>query len=149
MPDTADIRLTDREAIRELRARYTHYYDDRRLDDFLELFTEDAVLQLGILGPARGREQMRRSLEGPMREAAFAVHFTSDEITEFTGDDEAVGRARFSIHYGRRPNIEGAGTYHDVYRRTEGRWRFASRTMEFFYMGERAHQWPPTPPPQG
>lgn len=146
MQQSDDARLADREALRELRARYTHTYDAGRLDDFLGLFVEDGVLQLGPMGFAEGREQMRSALSGPMQNAAFAVHFTTDEITEFTGPDTARGTSRFSVHYGREPNVEGAGTYHDEYRRTPDGWRFLSRTIDFFYMGPRATEWPMTPP---
>ena len=78
--------------------------------------------------------------------AEFAVHFTTDEITEFTGPDTARGVCRFAVHTGRSPNIQGAGTYRDEYRRTPDGWRFVSRLISFFYMGERAIEWPSTPP---
>ena len=69
-----------------------------------------------------------------------------DAITEFTGPDTARGVCRFAVHTGRSPNIQGAGTYRDEYRRTPDGWRFVSRLISFFYMGERATEWPSTPP---
>ena len=147
MPDDST-RLTDRLALHELRARYTHCYDGADLDGFVALFTDDGMLQLGPAGVARGHAELRAALAAPMATAAFACHFTTDEITEFTGDDTARGTSRFAVHYGRSPDIQGAGTYHDEYRRTSlGEWRFVSRTISFFYMGPRATEWPPTPPP--
>jgi len=137
-------RLADRDAVRELRARYSLTYDAGQLDAFCDLFTEDAVLQLGILGPVSGREAIRAALAGLMPAADFVAHFTSDDVTEFTGDDTARGTSRFAVHYGRNPNMQGAGTYHDEYRRTAAGWRFTSRTIEFFYMGPRG-EWPPAP----
>ena len=138
-------RLADREALRELRARYSHAYDGRDLEAFLDLFTPDGILQLAHTGFARGRDEMRRALEGPMRAADFAVHFTSDEWTEFTGPHSARARSRFAVHTGRSPNIQGAGTYHDEYVLTPGGWKFRARRIEFFYMGTRS-DWPATPP---
>jgi ketosteroid isomerase-like protein len=146
MPDDP-LRLADRLAIQELRARYTHHYDDGDLEAFVALFAEDGVLQLGPAGYARGHDELRAALAGPMAAAEFACHFTTDEITEFTGPDRARGTCRFALHYGRAPDIQGAGTYHDEYVRTGGGWRFASRTISFFYMGPRSTPWPPTPPP--
>lgn len=140
------LRIADREALRELRARYTHTYDGGRLDDFADLFTEDAALQLGPLGFVRGRGTIREALAPAMAAAAFAVHFTTDEVTEFTGEDTARGISRFAVHYGRAPDMEGAGTYHDEYVRTAQGWRFARRAISFFYMGPR-DPWPVTPPP--
>jgi hypothetical protein len=147
MPEDST-RLADRLALHELRARYTHTYDGADLDGFLALFTDDGMLQLGPAGFARGHTELRAALATPMATAAFACHFTTDEITEFTGDDTARGTSRFAVHYGRSPDIQGAGTYHDEYRRTSlGEWRFVSRTISFFYMGPRATEWPPTPLP--
>ncbi len=139
-------RLADRDALRELRARYSHTYDGKQLESFLDLFVPDGLLQLGPTGFARGRDAIRKALEGPIQSAAFAIHFTSDEITEFTGPDTAKGTSRFAVHTGREPNIQGAGTYLDEYERTAEGWRFAARRIEFFYMGVR-EDWPATPPP--
>ena len=146
MPDDPN-RLADRIALHELRARYTHHYDGADLEKFVALFADDGMLQLGPTGFARGHTELRAALAAPMATAAFACHFTTDEITEFTGDDSARGTSRFAVHYGRSPDIQGAGTYHDEYRRTPEGWRFVSRTISFFYMGPRATEWPPTPPP--
>ncbi len=143
---TGDVdRLADRDALRELRARYSHTYDGKQLEAFLELFVEDGLLQLGPTGFARGRDAIRKALEGPIQSAAFAIHFTSDEISEFTGPDNAKGTSRFAVHTGREPNIQGAGTYLDEYVRSADGWRFAARRIEFFYMGLR-EDWPATPP---
>ena len=146
MPDDQS-RLADQLALHELRARYTHDYDGSDLDAFVALFVDDGVLQLGPAGFAHGHDELRAALAGPMATAAFACHFTTDELTEFTGPDTALGRSRFAVHYGRTPDIQGAGTYHDEYRRTPDGWRFVSRVISFFYMGETATVWPPTPPP--
>jgi ketosteroid isomerase-like protein len=146
MPDD-ELRMADRIALHELRARYNHHYDDGDLDAFIALFAEDGLLQLAHTGFARGHDELRASLAGAMEFAEFACHFTADELTEFTGPDTARGKSRFAVHTGRNPNIQGAGTYHDEYRRTPEGWRFASRTISFFYMGERATEWPTTPPP--
>jgi hypothetical protein len=151
MPDDSTndggLRLGDRIALHELRARYTLHYDAGELDAFVALFVDDGMLQLGPVGFARGHDALRTALAGPMADADFACHFTTDEITEFTGDDTARGICRFAVHHGRTPNIQGAGTYHDEYRRTAEGWRFVSRTISFFYMGVRETEWPATPPP--
>jgi ketosteroid isomerase-like protein len=141
------LRLADRIALHELRARYTLHYDAGELDAFVALFADDGMLQLAHTGFARGHEELRATLAGAMEVGEFACHFTTDEITEFTGPDTARGICRFAVHVGRSPNIQGAGTYRDEYRRTPDGWRFVSRLISFFYMGERATAWPDTPPP--
>jgi len=141
-----ELRMADRLALHEVRARYTLHYDGGELDEFIALFADDGMLQLAHTGFARGHDELRASLAGAMDFAEFAVHFTTDEITEFTGPDTARGVCRFAVHTGRSPNIQGAGTYRDEYRRTPDGWRFVSRLISFFYMGERATEWPSTPP---
>jgi hypothetical protein len=41
------------------------------------------------------------------------------------------------VHVGRSPNIQGAGTYHDEYRRTADGWRFVSRPISDVHAGFR------------
>lgn len=147
MPDPE--RLADRLALHGLRAAYTHRYDGGDLDGFVALFADDGLLQLGPAGWARGHAELRERLAGPMASIGFACHFTTDEVTEFTGPDTARGTSRFAVHTGRTPDIQGAGTYHDEYVRTPDGWRFASRTISFFYMGPAATEFPPTPPSPG
>ncbi len=142
-----EARLADREALRELRARYSHYWDDGDAEGFVGLFTEDGVLQAATAGLVTGRDQLRRMVHASMGRMEFTLHFTSDEITEFTGPDSARGFCRFAVHTGRSPNGQGAGTYVDEYRRTPTGWRFVSRRQRFSYMGETDVVWPPTPPP--
>ena len=149
----ADDRLVDQLAIHEVRARYNHFYDSKDLEGFLSIFTDDGLLQLGPAGWAKGKDELRAALAGPMMAADFAAHFTTDEMTEFTGPDTARGTSRFAVHTGRDPAIEGAGTYHDTYRRLDGEWKLSSRTIEFFYFGPRAVGFPDRPvvppPPAG
>jgi uncharacterized protein (TIGR02246 family) len=145
IPD--ETRLADREALRELRALYSHYWDDGDAARFVALFTEDGTLQAATAGFVRGRHQLRKMVESGMARLGFTVHFTTDEVTEFTGPDTARGFCRFAVHTGRSPSGQGAGTYVDEYRKTADGWRFVSRLQRFFYMGESNIVWPATPPP--
>ena len=141
------LRVADRIKIAELCARYTHHYDNRELEAFVDLFTEEGVMQLGPEGFARGREDLRTAIAATMDFVDFACHFVSDLIIEFMGEATARGTSRFSVHCGHEPTIQGAGTYHDDYVLTDHGWRFASRTMSFFYMGHAGVPWPTVPPP--
>jgi 3-phenylpropionate/cinnamic acid dioxygenase small subunit len=124
------IRLGDREAIRFLQAAYTHFYDDGRLDDFVALFAEAGVLQLGPGGAlAESREAIRSALAEPIQSRNGIRHFTSDELIEFTADDSAVGTCRFAVHMTGR---SFDGTYHDEYARGAEGWRIARRTITIF-----------------
>ena len=141
----SDDRLADREALRELRARYSHYWDDGDVEGFVHLFTEDCILQAATQGLVRGREALSEMVAQNIHRSDFGIHFTSDEITTFTSEDTAEAVSRFAYHGGRSPNTQGAGTYVDTYRKTPDGWRFVTRHQRFFYMGERDGKWPDTP----
>lgn len=148
IPPSSGDRLADRDALRELRAAYSHYWDEGQVEAFVGLFTEDGILQLATTGYARGHDELRRIAESGMPgEGEFIAHFSSDEMTEFTGEDTARGRCRMAVHIGGATASAGAGTYIDEYRRTPDGWRFVSRLQRFFYMGPREGAWPPTPAP--
>src|SRR5881396_244590 len=51
--------LAAREAIRETVARYAHLVDRGRIDELVELFTQDGTLEAGDRPPARGRAGVR------------------------------------------------------------------------------------------
>lgn len=50
--------LADRIEIRELTARYNNAIDDGRLEEFLELFTEDAIFEVAGTPPAKGKAEI-------------------------------------------------------------------------------------------
>ena len=126
---------------------YTLHYDAGELDVFVGLFASDGMLQLGPVGFGVDTTCWRTALAGPMADADFACHFTTDEITEFTVTTPRAGVCRFAVHHGRTPNIQGAGTYRDEYRRTATAGGSCRATISFFYMGVRETEWPATPPP--
>jgi hypothetical protein len=145
MADSNGLRLADREELRELRARYTHYWDDGLVEEWVQLFTEDCSHQAATDGICYGREALRKMAEANCGQMDFAIHFTGDEITEFTGEDAAKAVSRFAFYGGREPAIQGAGTYVDEYRKTPDGWRIHSRRQKFYFMGLADREWPATP----
>ena len=128
------------EEIRQLRVRYSHCFDGKRLDDLVDLFTEDAVCEFGPdfggdwVGKARIRERYARYMasEGPEFGVLHAVTnhdvtlvdlFTDDAVCEFGPDfgGDWVGKTQIRAHYARFLESEGpefavmhAVTNHDV-----------------------------------
>src|SRR2546429_22176 len=64
--------LAAREAIGETVARYAHLVDRGRIDELLELFVEDGVLEAGDQPPARGRAAIRELFLGTGKRLASA-----------------------------------------------------------------------------
>ncbi len=56
-------KVTDEEAIRRTAAEYCQFYDDRRFDDFEDIWTEDAVFHVRDI-VRKGRRNIRAFIEG-------------------------------------------------------------------------------------
>ncbi len=145
-------RIEDRDQIEELRATYCFLVDDERFDELVdEHFTADAVCDFravrggGTLAfLSTGREEVRtffsQIIPAALHDMCHTVHnhrilIEADEASgdcyfELTAQDAATGAA-----------IVGAGRYIDRYRRVDGRWRFARRNAELFYMAPLAEGW--------
>lgn len=121
--------LEDKEAIRQLTARYNDAFDDMDIDGYAATFTPDGALVLGDAEIA-GHE----ALKAFHREIGFGkVHATVDHNIEVDGDrarqvcnlvlgsrqsDQAVGSAK----------VDNTGRYRDELVRTPDGWRFQRRT---------------------
>ena len=84
--------LEDKEAIRELLARYCFLLDGYRLDQFAALFTADGEWT-SRNGTAKGPADIERLLRGMVPEPAPGrrrKHFTANIIVDLAGDSATV-----------------------------------------------------------
>lgn len=133
-PDPVVQQLVDREAIKELKARYFRYIDTKRWDDFAELFTDDCVHWLPedspvpMMGNAEYLAMTRELLD-----TGATVHQGHMEEITFVDADEATGIWSMEDVVQIEPptgrvSIRGYGHYHETYRRgDDGRWRISSK----------------------
>lgn len=129
-------RLEDREAIKELIARYGLVMDDRDMDGMPGLFTEDVrILSRDGVMDARGREAAIALFRGRFTVLGPSNHFTHDKIIRFGDDpDEATGIVLSHAEMQRKGEpMLAAIRYTDRYRRENDAWRFAERLFDFFY----------------
>ena len=123
--------LAAREAIRETVARYAHLVDRGRIDELVELFTEDGTLEAGDRPPARGRAAIRTFfLETGKRLASAAArpiirHHVSNLVIELSSEDSASAEAYFLAVTERGP--DHWGRYRDRFARVGARWLFEYR----------------------
>jgi ketosteroid isomerase-like protein len=124
--------LAAREAIRDLVARYNASGDAGRLDPLLELFAEDALLE--VPGASlRGRGEIRAFFEGVVRgeggrrRVAHLRHFTATHQIDLEGPDRARGRCYYLVLT--EAGLDHWGRYLDEYRRSGERWLFARRSV--------------------
>jgi len=129
-------RLEDREAIKELIARYGLVMDDRDMDGMPGLFTADVrILSRDGVMDARGRDAAIALFRGRFTVLGPSNHFTHDKIIRFGDDpDEATGIVLSHAEMQRKGEpMLAAIRYTDRYRREDGAWRFAERLFDFFY----------------
>ena len=142
--------LEDREAIKELKARYCYLVDSRDWDAWAALFTEDAQGTFVGFGTADGRAgflKYAHEVIGP--QFPFLVHMVHNPIIEVNGD-EALGRWYFDV-----PCVSSAeseafgggkagwlqGMYDERYRRTADQWLISAMTASFHYAAAVDEGW--------
>jgi 3-phenylpropionate/cinnamic acid dioxygenase small subunit len=131
--------LEDKDAIRELLARYCFLLDGYRLREFAALFTSDGEW-ISRNGNATGPEAIERLLNGMVPEPAPGKrrkHFTTNIIIELT-DDSATVISNFLVvrDSDAGPTVAVAGTYDDIVVRTAEGWKFKSRRLSHDIAGE-------------
>jgi 3-phenylpropionate/cinnamic acid dioxygenase small subunit len=132
--------LLAREAIRQTMTRYTMAGDRLRTDEFIAVFTEDAVLasegvEASDVFRHEGREAIRgwmerwsrRSAAGQSPRATFVRHHLSTSQIELTGPDTAKARTYWVAYSDIGP--DHCGYYIDKFRKTSGGWLIAERKV--------------------
>src|SRR6201996_6584062 len=132
-------KFEDKDAIRELLARYCFLLDGYRLSEFAALFTADGEW-ISRNGTAKGPEAIERLLRGLVPEPAPGKrrkHFTANIIVELSGDSATVVSNFLVVRDSEAgPTIAVAGTYDDIVVRTAEGWKFKSRRLSHDIAGE-------------
>lgn len=125
---------TDRDAIRDLLARYTYNGDRGRLDEMAACFAEDGVLEYPGHAP-QGPVAIKASLSSGTRDPrlSFVRHHITNPLIAVDGDS-ANARSYFTVHSNFGP--DHSGTYDDRLVRTAEGWRFAHRRVRIDWQAE-------------
>jgi hypothetical protein len=139
----------DRAAIEDLQARYLFAMDFRDPDTYIQMFTEDGVLDVGS-GEIRGRAAIREAVArmpnppAPSAESglwrAVGRHNISNIVIKVDGN-RATGRA-YWFHYSndnpaRDGAFDGFGHYEDELVKVDGEWLFSKRRI----YNENRNEW--------
>jgi 3-phenylpropionate/cinnamic acid dioxygenase small subunit len=131
--------LEDKDAIRELLARYCFLLDGYRLSEFAALFTSDGewISRNGNAKGPGGIEQLLRGLVPEPAPGRRRKHFTTNIVIELSGDSATVISNFLVVRDSEAgPVVSVAGTYDDIVVRTAEGWKFRSRKLSHDIAGE-------------
>lgn len=126
-------RVIARDEIRQLACRYALAMDSRDIGALVGLFVEDVQVGENLFG----REALRASFEGQLRDVGVTILFVGNHVIDFETDEEAEGNVycRAEVQHGDRW-INQAILYRDRYRRCDGNWYFVRRLHRLWYGAE-------------
>jgi hypothetical protein len=124
----------DREAIRDLLARYTYHGDRGRVSELAACFAADGILEFPG-GAGTGPQGVLAALTSGERNPAisFVRHHITNPLIEVT-DDLATVRSYFAVTSNNGP--DHSGVYSDRLVRTPHGWRFAHRLVRVDWQSE-------------
>jgi len=137
------VMLEDVEEIKKLKAKYCYYvdgyYEDSSCLDLLlrEVFAEDAFVDFGPFGSAKGREEIRNFYVNVVFGVlSFSMHMLLNPLIEINGESRATGKWYFFVPSTMRENnLAGwlAGIYDDEYEKRNGKWFIKSQRVKWFF----------------
>ena len=121
-------KLEDIEAIKKLRAKYGYAVDEKRIDDVLALFSEDAKLDFGPFDRYETPEGLKAFYgEKVPAMLPFSMHLVHNAIIEVEGEKgTGVWYIKIPATFG--PTGEAiwtAGKYEEEYIKVKGEWKFS------------------------
>ena len=133
--------LLDREAIRDLAARYAHLVWQNQPLATVDLFSADGVVDLGADGGTIEGQQALRAIYSEKVSSMMLHPFVHNHIIELDGD-RANGIVYIDlrcIRDGR--SLIGSGYYEDQYVRDNGAWKFRYRKLNMHYLVPPGENW--------
>ena len=124
----------DRHAIKELCGKYCHLLDQGDLANWQQLFVEEGIFEVSAFGlEGRGRSSLGGFIMQilPFEFGDFK-HLPAGHTVEFeSGRELAKGVLdfQFIVLERQEPRVALVGFYEDEYRKEDGVWRFAKRSV--------------------
>ena len=145
------------EEIKSLKARYFRLLDQKRWDEWTDVFTEDVHIDtshggVGEMGIVDGRDNFRAFLE-PMLDGVITTHHGHMPEINITDSASAEGTWAMEDHLdwgGDSTPMWGTGWYTEQYRKCDdGAWRISALTLTRNRVELGARTFPPATPAPG
>ena len=126
--------LEDKDAIREVLARYCFALDGGKFDEMAALFTEDGTWHT-FFGEATGRKAIAEFAAGLRAHrpgsTPRAIHHVTNVVIALDGDAAKVRSNWTTVQNSPEgPKIGSGGAYDDDMVKIDGRWYFRYRTID-------------------
>jgi uncharacterized protein (TIGR02246 family) len=115
----------DRDAIRDLYARYCLYFDSARGDDYASLFAEDGTFDTRMGDPVVGREALAAMVNGSL--AHYTHHMITNQVIEVDSDRATCDASAMVFAKG---VLKMTAHTHDDLQRIGGEWKITFRSYE-------------------
>lgn len=126
-------KLEDIEEIRNLRMSYHQFVNEETFDRFDEIFSEDALVDFGYIGRAKGIQEVRDLFLKIPRSVDVVKQFIHNHIVNVDGDD-ATGLAYLDARYARAgKSLMVAASFREKYRRTPKGWKICETIVNVFF----------------
>ena len=128
--------LEEKDAIRELIARYCFYIDGGQYDEWAATFDENAVFEVRGLFQFEGRPAIRQFADHIPKNAKGLTgmkHCTLNQIIEVAGERATATCYFLIIREGTPLEVDIVGRYEDELTKRAGRWLFTRRVAHFDY----------------
>ena len=124
--------MDDREAIRQLKARYFRTIDTKDWSGLRRVFADDVVMDTTSSGGGviTGADQFLAFLRGAIGEVTTVHHGHTPEI-ELTSPTTATGiwAMEDMLRWPDGSEMHGYGHYHETYEKLDGDWRITTSTL--------------------
>lgn len=135
MAEETSITAKDSEQVRQLHAKYAHAADLGRFDEFIECWTEDGVFEVPGIGVFKGREDIRKMMQGfrSNLEGTQQRHVVVNPSFTLQPDGSGAGYATLLWYMTKdgTTTLAQIGAYDDELRRVDDSWLFARRVASF------------------
>lgn len=132
------LNLEDKITIQELITKYNLAIDNKRLDEWINTWTDDGIWTT-TFGEAKGKSELKNMINQITNEFANGKrHFSTNIIIEETQNNMASANSYLTvIEAFKSPQVVASGTYRDILKKNKtGEWKFFQRKLDIDLVNE-------------
>ena len=132
------LNLEDKITIQELITKYNLAIDNKRLDEWINTWTDDGIWTT-TFGEAKSKSELKNMINQITNEFASGKrHFSTNIIIEATQNNMASANSYLTvIEAYKSPQVVASGTYSDILKKNNtGEWKFFQRKLDIDLVNE-------------